>query len=65
MRNAKIRESLGLLRKCGLKVSGIVDVGIQHSTPPCLVRSLAERVLTMRPDMRALTGRPRALVSRP
>jgi hypothetical protein len=32
MRNAKIRESLGLLRKCGLKVSGIVDVGIQHST---------------------------------
>ena len=36
MRNAKIRESLGLLRKCGLKVSGIVDVGIQHSTPALL-----------------------------
>ena len=36
MRSAKITESLATLRRCGLPVACIVDVGIQHSTPPLM-----------------------------
>jgi FkbM family methyltransferase len=36
MRTAKITESLETLRGCGLPVGCVVDVGIQHATPPLM-----------------------------
>jgi FkbM family methyltransferase len=36
MRNAKVRESLRLLRAARVPVTHVIDVGIQHGTPPLM-----------------------------
>ena len=36
MRNAKVREALRLLRASQVPITHIIDVGIQHSTPPLI-----------------------------
>lgn len=36
MRNAKVREALRLLRASQVPITHIIDVGIQHSTPPLM-----------------------------
>lgn len=35
-RKAQLAESLRILRTCGLPIHTILDVGVQHSTPPLL-----------------------------
>lgn len=36
MRNAKVRESLRLLRAAKVPITHVIDVGIQHGTPPLI-----------------------------
>jgi FkbM family methyltransferase len=58
MRNAKVRESLRLLRRLQVPVSHVIDVGIQHGTPalievfPDLHHSLFEPVEEYYPQIR-------------